>query len=58
MFYNRFQVYSKYRGSRTSYQGAGFGAAFGQALAAENITLIPRLKGLLTYNENSLFKYF
>ena len=39
----RFEIYSKYRGSRVSYPGAGFGAAFSQALAADNITLIPRL---------------
>lgn len=38
----RFQVYSKYRGSRTGLAQAGFGVAFGQALAADNITLIPR----------------
>jgi len=38
----RFQVYSKYRGSRTGLAQAGFGVAFGQALAANNITLIPR----------------
>lgn len=38
----RFQVYSKYRGSRVSYPGAGFGPAYRDALAADNITLIPR----------------
>ena len=31
-----------YRGSRVSYPGAGFGAAFSKALAADNVTLIPR----------------
>ena len=36
----RFQVYSKYRGSRVSYPGAGFGEAYRQALSGEN--LIPR----------------
>ena len=36
----RFQVYSKYRGSRISLHGAGFGEAYRKALAAEK--LIPR----------------
>ena len=36
----RFQVYSKYRGSRVSFPGAGFGEAYRKALAAEK--LIPR----------------
>lgn len=40
----RFQVYSKYRGSRVSYPGAGFGAAYREALAADNVTLIPRFE--------------
>ena len=40
--WERFQVYSKYRGSRVSYPGAGYGAAYGAALSAANITLIPR----------------
>ena len=37
-----FQVYSKYRGSRVGYSGAGFGAAYSKALAMNNVTLIPR----------------
>ena len=36
------QVYSKHRGSRVSYPGAGFGAAYAKALAMNNVTLIPR----------------
>lgn len=51
----RFQVYSKYRGSRTGLAQAGFGVAFGQALAANNITLIPRS---LFFSNYSAHKYY
>ena len=50
----RFQVYSKYRGSRTGLAQAGFGVAFGQALAADNITLIPRSLFFSNYSAHNL----
>ena len=40
--WEQFQIYSKFRGSRVGYSGAGFGAAYSKALAMNNVTLIPR----------------